>query len=112
MKCWCVGAYVCSVDLGAVRRLLPDRVLRGHHDPGGPHLALDVPVLVEAPVDDVVVVRDDGVERDDEAPHPPHLRARHGSTCFQSTALSSSWMQIAFLIVRGVPCESCVTAST
>ena len=34
------------------------------------------------------------------------------STCFQRTALSSSWMQIALGIVTGSPLESCTTAST
>ena len=33
------------------------------------------------------------------------------SVCFQSTPSSSSWMQMAFSIVRGAPLESLTTAS-
>ena len=62
------------VDHGPVRRrAVGER--RGHHDPGGADLALDVPVLVKAPVHEVLVVRDGRVERDDEPAHPPRLRA-------------------------------------
>ncbi|CAB4892011.1 unannotated protein [freshwater metagenome] len=43
------------------------------HDAGGAHLALDVAVLIEAPVDEILVVGDGGVEADGETAHPTHL---------------------------------------
>ena len=39
------------------------------------------------------------------------IRPARSSTCFQPTPLSSSWMQMAFGMVRGSPRESCTTAS-
>src|SRR4029079_9212030 len=50
-------------------------VLRGHHDPGGAYLALDVAVLVEAPVHEVLVVGHGDVAGDDHAAHPADLGA-------------------------------------
>ena len=64
------------VDDGAgARGLGPLGVRRGHHDPGGAHLALDVAVLVEAPVDEVLVVGHRDVAGDDHAAHPADLGA-------------------------------------
>ena len=67
-----VGALV---DERAVRRLLPLGEVRGDHDPGRADLALDVAVLVEAPVDEVLVVRHGDVEGQDEPARAAHLRA-------------------------------------
>ena len=74
---------------------------RGDHDPGGAHLALDVAVLVEAPIDQVLVVGHGGVAGDHEparcaAPRPrsPSRRASTGR------ALSSSCRQMALRIVE------------
>ena len=57
-----------------VGRLLAFGEVGGDHDAGGPHLALDVAVLVEAPVDEVLVVRHGRVEGEDQPPAPAHLR--------------------------------------
>ena len=74
MKCWWNGAYVWSSTTVPVGGALPVEGA-GHHDPGGPHLALDRAVLVEAPVDEVLVVGHGGVEGDDHPPRPADLRA-------------------------------------
>jgi hypothetical protein len=58
-----VGALV---DQRAVGRPGALGEVGGDHDPGRPHVALDVAVLVEAPVDEVLVVGDRHVEGDDE----------------------------------------------
>ena len=63
------------VDQRAVRMWLPRRERRGHHDAGGADLAFDVAVLVQPPVDQVLVVGDGDVERDRQPPHPAHLGA-------------------------------------
>ena len=47
---------------------------RGDHQAGRADLALDVAVLVEPPVDQVLVVRHRRVHRDDHPTHPAHLR--------------------------------------
>ena len=62
-------------DGAGARGLGPLGVRRGHHDPGGAHLALDVAVLVEAPVDEVLVVGHRDVAGDDHAAHPADLGA-------------------------------------
>ena len=67
-----VGAVVHQ---RAVRRLLAGREVRGDHDPGRADLALDVAVLVEAPVDQVLVVRHGDVEGHHQPPGAAHLRA-------------------------------------
>ncbi len=67
-----VGALV---DQCPVRGLAAFGEGRGDHDPGGADLALDAAVLVEAPVDEVLVVGHGDVEGDHEAPRAPHLRA-------------------------------------
>jgi len=51
------------------------REVRGDHDAGRAHLALDVAVLVEPPVHEVLVVGHGDVERHDQAPGPPDLAA-------------------------------------
>jgi hypothetical protein len=67
---------ICSlVDERAVRRLLALREVRRDHDPGRPDLALDATVLVEAPVDEVLIVGDGDVERHYEPSGPAHLGA-------------------------------------
>ena len=75
MKCWWNGAYVRSSTSVPFAGGCPARRLRGHHDPGRAHLALDVAVLVEAPVDEVLVVGHGGVEGDDEPARPADLGA-------------------------------------
>ena len=76
MKCWWKGAYVRLSTTVPVRGALgPLGVRRGHHDPGGPDLALDVAVLVEAPVDEVLVVGHRDMAGDDHAAHPADLSA-------------------------------------
>ena len=45
------------------------------HDPGRPHVALDRAVLVEAPVHEVLVVRDGHVDRDHQPARAPDLGA-------------------------------------
>ena len=67
-----VGALV---DERPVGRLLALGKAGGDHDAGRAHLAFDARVLVEAPVDEVLVVGDRGVERDDEPARAAHLRA-------------------------------------
>ena len=70
-----VGAVV---DDGAVgRRGLALGIGGGDHDAGRAYLALDVAVLVEAPVDEVLVVRDGDVARDHHAPLPADLGTGH-----------------------------------
>ena len=69
-----VGGVGALVHDRAVRRAgLPLRQRRGDHDAGGAHLALDVAVLVEPPVDEVLVVGHGRVHGDHEPAHPPHL---------------------------------------
>ena len=65
------------VDERAVGRLLALREVRRDHDPGRAHLALDVAVLVEPPVDEVLVVGDGDVERQHEPALAPRLGAVH-----------------------------------
>ena len=66
-----VGALV---DHGpGARRIGALGVRGGDHDPGRPHLALDVAVLVEAPVDQVLVVGHGGVDGHHHPALPPHL---------------------------------------
>ena len=66
------------VDDGAIRwRRLALRVRGRDHDPGRTHLALDVAVLVEPPVDEVLVVRDGHVAGDNHSPLAAHLGAGH-----------------------------------
>ena len=62
------------VDERAVGRLVPLGEVRRDHDPGGADLALDVAVLVEAPVDEVLVVRHGDVEGEDEPARAADLR--------------------------------------
>src|SRR6476660_8341310 len=88
---------------------LPWRERRGHHDARRPDLAFDVAVLAQPPVHQVLVVGHGDVERDRQPPHPAHLGADSWSTCFHSTALSSSWMQMALVIVYGSPLLLCKT---
>ena len=45
----------------------------GVHDPGQLHLELNLPVLLEIPVEAVLVVADGGDEGDDEPAAAPHL---------------------------------------
>src|SRR5215212_1119554 len=71
-----VGSVGPLVHERTVGRLLALEV-RGHHDAGGANLALDVPVLIEAPVHQVLVVRDGRVEGDDEA-----ARAAYFGACY------------------------------
>ena len=74
-KCWWNGAYVRSSTSVPFGCGWPSRQRRGHHDAGGPDLALDVAVLIEPPVDQVLVVGDGDVERDRQPAHPAHLGA-------------------------------------
>ena len=69
----CIGAFVHQGAV-RVRRAGCDR--GGHHDAGGAHLALDVAVLVEAPVDEVLVVGHGDMERHREPAHTANLGAR------------------------------------
>ena len=69
---WCVGAFI---NKGAVWVRLSRSHRRGHHDAGGPYLALDVAVLVQPPVDEVLVVGDGHVRGHGEPAHPSHLGA-------------------------------------
>jgi hypothetical protein len=78
-----VGALVDQCPGG---RLLAVREVRGDHDAGRAHLALDAAVLVEPPVDEVLVVGHGDVERHHQPPRreppavaDPPLAAQHGS---------------------------------
>ena len=75
-KCWWKGAYVRSSTSVPLGFGCPGRQRRGDHDAGGPDLALDVAVLIQPPVDQVLVVGDRHVERQRQPPHPAHLGAR------------------------------------
>ena len=76
-------------------------------------LHLRVAVLVEVPVEEVLVVDHGGDEGDHEPARAPSLALcpLRYSTCFHSTPMSSSCMQIAFLVTYGSPRESQSTAS-
>src|SRR5262245_52101989 len=78
-----------TVDDGAVGRGFSLGQGGRDYDAGRPYLALDVAVLIEAPVDEILVVGDGHVERNHHTPHATHLGYLL-STCFQRTALSSS----------------------
>jgi len=65
----------------------------GHHDAGGPNLALDVAVLIEPPIHEVLVVGHGHVRGDDHAAHPAdlgpavlvHVLPQHGVVLFVQT---------------------------
>ncbi len=69
------GRVGALIDQRPVGRLAALGEVRGNHDAGGLHLAFDTPVLVEAPVHQVLVVRDGHVKRDHQPPRSPDLRA-------------------------------------
>src|SRR6202042_1092431 len=52
----------------------PPRPRGCDHDPARPNLTFDTRVLIEAPVDEILVVGHGRVERDDQPTHPTYFR--------------------------------------